>query len=157
MNESQIPATVAELYRLLLDMLRYGTVAQVQAAPPRVRVKAGDLLTDWLPWFNHRAGEVKTAYQPSPGEQCMIFAPGGNLRAGTVFLGLNSDSNPPPECGPNDYIIQVPVGGKILLKVDESVLEITAEQIKSAIGNSSIVATKGNVKVDADRIDWNEG
>lgn len=157
MNESQTPATLADLYRLLLDMLRYGTVAQVQANPPRVRAQSGDLLTDWRPWFNPRAGNVKSAYQPSPGEECMIFSPGGNMAAATVLMGINSDKNPPPACGADDYIIQVPAGGKILLQAGDSVLEITAEHIKSAIGASSIVSTKGNVNVAADRIDWNKG
>lgn len=157
MNQNNVPSSLAELCRLLFDMLRYGTVHEIQAKPPRVRVKADDLLTDWLPWFNFRGGRVKGGSQPSQGEQCMILSPGGNLAAGTVLLSLNSDANPPAECGPDDVIIQVPEGGKILLQVGEAIFEMTAQQIKESVGNSSIVATSSNVKVDATRIDWNEG
>ena len=152
---NKTPSTIADLHRLILNLINTGTVGEVQASPPRVRVIIGDLVTDWLPWVNTRAGKVKTAFQPSQGEQCVVFSPGGNMAAGIVLLGLNSDANPPPECGADDYIIDVPKGGKILLKVGEAKIEITAEQIQEVVKGSSITANNDGVKVKATRIDLN--
>jgi len=127
--------------RLLRNLLRYGVVAQVQARPPRVRVAIGELTTDWLRWFNLRAGDVKSAWQPSAGEQCLVLSPGGHLEAGSVLLGLNSDEQPAPECSANDLVIDVPEGGKLLLRC----------------GNSTIEMTENNIKVNTGRIDLIEG
>ena len=124
------PSTLSEIYRLLLDLIKVGTVGQVQLNPPRVRVIIGELVTDWRPWFNIRAGGVKTAFVPSVGEQCMVFSPGGNIGAGFVLLGLNSDENPPPECGANDFVINVPAGGKLLLQCGGSTFQLDEQTIK---------------------------
>ena len=120
----------SDIDRLLRNLLRYGVVAQVQASPPRVRVAIGELTTDWLRWFNLRAGNVKGAWQPSPGEQALVLSPGGHLEAGSVLLGLNSDAQPAPEAGPDDLVIDVPEGGKLLLRCGASTLEITADNLK---------------------------
>lgn len=137
-----------DLARQMLNLLRVGTVNTVQ--PQEVRVLLtndnGDdggeqLVTDWLRWFNLRAGSVKTAFIPTPGEQCLVLSPGGNLAAGVVLLGLNSNEQPAPECGENDLVIDVPAGGKLLLRCGGSVIEIT----------------EGNIKATSGRIDLNEG
>lgn len=155
MPEQNMPVSISELVRIVLNLIRDGKVGAVQAEPPRVRVIIGELITDWLPWYNTRAGAVKTAYQPSVGEQCTVFSPGGNIAAGRVLLGLNSDENPMPECGPNDYIIDVPSGGKILLRAGGATLEITAEQIREAVAGSSITSNNDGVQVKGTRIDLN--
>lgn len=47
----------AEILRLIENLLRTGTVAEIQhGKPPRVRVTSGGLDTDWLPWAERRAG-----------------------------------------------------------------------------------------------------
>lgn len=134
--------------RRLFDLLRVGTVNTVQ--PEQVRVlltndngddDGGQLVTDWLRWFNLRAGSVKTAFVPTPGEQCLVLSPGGNLAAGVALLGLNSDQHPAPECGPDDLVFEVPAGGKLLLRC----------------GNSTIEMTANNIKFDSGRIDLIEG
>lgn len=129
----------ADLSQLLNNLLRFGTVMQVRPAPPRVRVRMGDLESAWLPWFNTRAGHVKTSFQPSIGEQALVLSPGGNMSAGCVLLGLNSDSAPPPDCGPNDYVIDMPADGKLVLRC----------------GNTSLTLSADNFKALATRIDLN--
>ena len=44
------------LARMIENLIRFGTIAETQMKPPRVRVKTGDLLTGWLPWIALRAG-----------------------------------------------------------------------------------------------------
>lgn len=142
MPEHSTPSSISAVWNALNNALRLGSVADVQTAPkPAVRVAIGDLKTDWLPWFNLRAGSVKTAFIPTPGEQCLVLSPGGNLAAGAVLLGLNSNEQPAPECGVDDLVIEVPAGGKLLLRCGNSTIEMTAEGIKATSG----------------RIDLNEG
>lgn len=83
------------------------------------------------------------------------FITWGNLAAGRVLLGLNSDENPMPECGPDDYIIDVPAGGKILLRAGGATLEITDKQIRETIGDTSITSNSNGVQAKGARIDLN--
>ncbi|WMR36092.1 phage baseplate assembly protein V, partial [Metapseudomonas otitidis] len=41
----------ATLARLLENLIRLGTIAEVDHAAARVRVQSGQLLTGWLPWL----------------------------------------------------------------------------------------------------------
>jgi phage baseplate assembly protein V len=83
--------TLADLARLIENLIRFGTVAEVQAKPPRVRVKSGDITTAWRPWINLRAGADREWDPPTKGEQVVLFSPSGNLAQGVVLAGLFSD------------------------------------------------------------------
>ncbi|SCX53105.1 phage baseplate assembly protein V [Variovorax sp. EL159] len=84
-----------ELQRLIENLLRSGTISQVDQAGYKCRVKSGGLETNWLRWFAHRAGDVRHWSPPVVGEQCMVFSPGGVMAAGFVLVGIFSDSMPP--------------------------------------------------------------
>ena len=132
------PATFTEYARIMRDMVRKGTVAAV--AGNRVRVQTGELLTNWLPWMCPRAGQVKISSIPSIGEQCLIVSENGDLNAGTVMPALHSTANPlPDDCGQNDLILEVPAGGRLVLRC----------------GSSSVVITENSIKALAGRIDLN--
>lgn len=86
--------SLAELARLIENLIRFGTVAQVQVNPPRVRVKTGNITTAWRPWLNLRAGEDREWDPPTVGEQVILFSPSGNLAQGVALTGLSSDQHP---------------------------------------------------------------
>ena len=86
--------SLAELARLIENLIRLGTVAEVQVEPPRVRVKTGNVTTAWRPWFALRAGADREWDPPTIGEQVILFSPSGNLAQGVVLTGLFSDANP---------------------------------------------------------------
>ena len=86
--------SLAELARLIENIIRLGTVAEVQVEPPRVRVKTGKVTTAWRPWFALRAGEDREWDPPTVGEQVILFSPSGNLAQGVALTGLFSDANP---------------------------------------------------------------
>ncbi len=93
-----------DLVRRLENMVRLGTVAEVQhAAPARCRVRSGDLLTDWLPWLARRAGGAVEWHPPTVGEQCVVLSPGGDLLQGVVFLGAYSDAHPQNSESPTEH------------------------------------------------------
>ncbi|ULL06033.1 phage baseplate assembly protein V [Pseudomonas putida] len=86
--------SIAEILRLLENLIRFGTVAEVQHAPPRVRVKSGELTTTWLPWLAFRAGADQEWDPPTVGEQVLLLSPSGQLANGVAITGLFSDNIP---------------------------------------------------------------
>lgn len=86
--------SLAELNRLLENLIRFGTVAEVQHVPPRVKVKTGGMLTTWLPWLAWRAGENREWDPPTVNEQVLLLSPSGQLANGVAVTGLFSDLIP---------------------------------------------------------------
>ncbi|HBN8471193.1 phage baseplate assembly protein V [Pseudomonas aeruginosa] len=84
----------AALSRLIENLVRYGTIAEVDEVKARVRVKSGDILTAWRPWLSARAGEDREWNPPTVGEQVVYLSPSGNLAQGIAICGLFSDSKP---------------------------------------------------------------
>lgn len=85
---------IADLARLLENIVRFGTVEAVQMQPPRVQVKSGNITTAWRPWLNLRAGADREWDPPTIGEQVVLLSPSGNLAQGVVLTGLFSDLIP---------------------------------------------------------------
>lgn len=84
----------AALARQLENLLRFGTIAEVQYQPPRVRVRSGNLLTAWLPWLALRAGDSQSWDPPTVDEQCLLLSPSGHTGNGVALVGLPSDQHP---------------------------------------------------------------
>ncbi|MNZ35180.1 phage baseplate assembly protein V [Pseudomonas sp. Marseille-Q5299] len=83
--------SLAEINRLLENLIRFGTVAEVQHVPPRVKVQTGGMLTTWLPWLAWRAGESREWDPPTVNEQVLLLSPSGQLANGVAVTGLFSD------------------------------------------------------------------
>ena len=104
---------IAELNRRLDNLLRLGTIAEVDHPATRVRVKSGDILTDWLPWIERRAGTTLDWDPPTIGEQVLILAPTGELSTALVLTGINSDFHPSPSDKPYICLRRYPDGAEI--------------------------------------------
>lgn len=86
--------SLAELSRLLENLIRFGLIAEVQHVPPRVKVETGGILTTWLPWLAWRAGADREWDPPTVGEQVLLFSPSGQLANGVAVTGVFSDVIP---------------------------------------------------------------
>ena len=82
------------LARMIENLIRFGTIAETQMKPPRVRVKTGELLTGWLPWIALRAGADTDWDPPTIDEQVILFSPSGQLANGIALTGIYSTANP---------------------------------------------------------------
>ncbi|WP_447045337.1 phage baseplate assembly protein V [Vreelandella sp. H-I2] len=91
---------VAELLRLIENVIRLGAIAQVDHDAARVRVKSGALLTAWVPWITARAGTTRDWNPPTVGEQCVLFSPGGDTANAFAMPSLFQLSAPPPSNDP---------------------------------------------------------
>lgn len=132
------PAYAAsETDRRLANVVSWGVIDSVDHAAARARVKLDDeLVTDDLPWMELRAGQVRTWSPPSVGEQVLVLAASGELAAGVILRGVNSDAHPAPSAlehltrsiwadgALDDYddqahqrIIEVPAGGRVIVRI----------------------------------------
>ncbi|MCP1651799.1 phage baseplate assembly protein V [Pseudomonas nitroreducens] len=84
----------AALSRLIENLIRYGTIAEVDEARALCRVKSGSIVTAWRPWISARAGEDREWNPPTIGEQVIYFSPSGLLAQGVALCGLPSDVFP---------------------------------------------------------------
>lgn len=104
---------LADLSRRLANLIRLGTIAEVDYAAKRCTVKTGDLLTAPLPWIAMRAGDAVTAWAPSIGEQVVLLSPSGDPSAAVALPAIYSDSFPCPEGGDTAKVTLYPDGACI--------------------------------------------
>jgi hypothetical protein len=105
---------LTELERRVRNIVRYGRIAEVDAAKARVKVideeqGGGDgrsITTDWLPWAEI-GGAFRTWTPPSVGQQVAVISPSGNLGLGLVLPNAFSDAFPPPSDKGNEHVMAV--------------------------------------------------
>ena len=94
---------LGELARRLANAVRPATIAEVDLASARARARYGadpddnPVLTGWLPWIGHAAGEDRAWRPPSIGEQVLLLAPYGELSAAWILPGAYRDAFPAPD------------------------------------------------------------
>lgn len=84
-----------DLARRQANTIRLGAVMQVDPAGYRVRVKSGNIETDWLKWGVKRAKGTRSWHAPEVGEQVLFACPSGDLRQGVVLCAIPQDTAPP--------------------------------------------------------------
>lgn len=126
---------LADLARRLDNLLRLGTVAEVDHGQALCRVKSGGITTSWLPWIERRAGTTRTWSAPTVGEQVIVFSPSGEPAAGVVLTGLYTATNDPPSGTGNHHVMDFPDGARITYDHAASALAVTG--IKTATVQAS--------------------
>ncbi len=119
------PPHSAEQARRLESAVRLGTIAAVDHAAARCRVKSGGLETDWLPWLERRAGTTCDWDPPTVGEQCLLLSPSGETAVGIVITGIFSTASPPPNDSPDECTRQYHDGARITYNHASSHLSVT--------------------------------
>ena len=116
-------ADLSDLTRLLQNLIRLGTIAEVKGA--RARVQLGPTLTtDWLKWATPRAGSTCTWSAPTVGEQVIVFSPGGDLTRGVILPALYSQEFDAPESSPTIHTTHYPDGA--VVQYDHAAHALTA-------------------------------
>lgn len=123
------PADLAELKRMMSNLIRQGTIYRVN--DDRVKVRSGELITNWLPWFTQRAGKCKTWWQPSIGEQVFILSPNGNLELGCVLPSLYCNDYSAPSASRNGHFVEFSDGATF--EYDPDAHKLTINGIKTAV------------------------
>jgi len=124
-----------DIPRLLRNLIRIGTVAEVDLDAGTCRVNTGGNVTDWLHWLTSRAGRSRSWWAPSAGEQVLLFCLGGELDTAFVMPGVFSDDYPAPSASADAVHIAFPDGA--VIEYEPKTGALLATGIKSATVNAS--------------------
>jgi phage baseplate assembly protein V len=157
---------IAELLRLVHNLIRLGAVAEVDTESARVRVAIGELETNWLPWLELRAGTTRTWNPPTVGEQVLVLAMGGDLNTAVALTGIYSDTHPAPSASaakdhtvyPDGAVIEydhkqhhlkATIPGSVQLDADSTVKVTAGDAITAKTQASATVHADQDITVDA--------
>ncbi|OEY67461.1 phage baseplate assembly protein V [Marinobacter sp. X15-166B] len=156
--------TLSEAFRSLNNLIRIGTIAEVDTVRARARVQAGDNLTGWQPWISPRAGTTVEWSPPTVGEQVILFSPAGDLAQAVILTGLFTQ-NAPSE-SEDEHKRVYPDGTEIAYDhvkkelvasfVDKVNINITGDATIN-VGGDAVTAVAGTCKVNATKIHHNDG
>lgn len=130
---------LTEIMRLITNLIRTGIVSEVDKVNWLCRVKTGDLETNWINWLTLRAGNTRTWWKPSVGEQVVLLSLGGNLETAFALPAIYSEAFPPPDYS-EDGVTTVfkdggwfqyePESGQLLIRNIKSVLIEASDKIE---------------------------
>lgn len=127
------------------NIMRMGTVSQVDAANGLVRVDLGDLVTDWLPWTTPRAGQDRIWSTPDTGEQVVVLSP-GEPSQGVVIGSLFQNSSPANGSDGKDRRITFKDGTVVEMDREGSALNVQvnpAGSLRLNIGATTLLLQDG--------------
>lgn len=130
----------AELLRLIHNLIRLGTIAEVDHASARCRVQTGELITARLPWIETRSGTTRTWNPPTLGEQVVVFSPGGDPTAAVVLTGLYRTQYPAPSDSADLWHAVMPDGA--VIEYDHA-----ASHLQATLPGSATIDAQGDVTV----------
>ena len=153
-----------EFSRQLANVLRVGTITELDESAARVRVSTSGLTTDWLPWTASRAGNTRQWSPPRVGEQVLVASPYGDMGQALVIGSLYSDEKPAPAGSKDQEHIVFPDGstvdynsathtmalamvaaGHLNVTIGGAKIEASASGIKLTVGGVSFDITSGGI------------
>lgn len=155
---------IADLYRLVNNLIRIGTIVEVDHQKARARVKTGGNTTGWQKWVTLRAGTTTEWSPPTVGEQVVLLSPGGDLAQAVILVGLFT-SNAPSQ-SPDEHKRVYPDGGmfiydhkkkELLVDIPSKVNIIVAKDATINIGGDATTTVVGICKLNAKMIHHNDG
>ncbi len=142
---------LTELDRRLANIVRIGTIAELDEAGARVKVKLDDeLTTDWLPWMTSRAGATRTWSAPTVGEQVVLFAPSGELAQGVVGHSVFQDTKPAPATSKDQETVVFPDGSTVDYNSDSNTLTLTVAGNGNVVVNCKVATINADTSVTID-------
>ncbi|MDO5057732.1 MAG: phage baseplate assembly protein V [Lautropia sp.] len=133
---------VAELERLLANLVRVGVVAALDEVGARVTVDLGEVVTDWLPWVTHRAGATRTWSAPRPGEQVLVLAPYGDLAQAVALPAIYQEAHPAPATAKEVEHVVFPDGSTV--DYDNA-----AHRLTVTVGSGQVIVNCGQATINA--------
>lgn len=141
---------LADLHRLIANMIRIGTVSAVRSGA--CRVKTGEIETDWRPYLVPRSGATRRRARPTLGEQVLLLCMSGDLATAYVLPAVHQDAHPEPAASddnPDLDRIEYPDGA--VLEYNPKTSALTASGIKTANITASTSVTLTTPLVECTR------
>jgi phage baseplate assembly protein V len=134
----------AENERIIANLIRIGSVAELDEANARVKVNFGGLKTDWLPWLTARAGATKTWSAPRPGEQVVVLAPYGDPSQGVVLPSIYQDDYAAPATSKDQETTVYPDGSTVDYNSATNTMTVTVS------GSGKVIVNCKEATINAD-------
>lgn len=123
----------------LSNLIRLGTVSEVDLPAGRCRVQTGEMHTDFLPWFTPAAGQVLVWCPPSVGEQVALLSSDGDTANAVVLRGLYSAAFSAPSSTASMTLLQFADGAVLSYDSEAHALSATLP----AGGTATVTADGG--------------
>ncbi|WP_431206822.1 phage baseplate assembly protein V [Burkholderia cepacia] len=138
---------LGEMDRRMACLTQSAVVEAITYDPPRVKVRVGEWVSDWLKWQAGAAGKVRHWRPPSVDEEVALWAPSGDLAGAFVAPGYYTEqhggagrSNPDETATDypdgafeqynhmnHEYVLSVPAGGRIVFRIGGTEFELKAD------------------------------
>lgn len=141
--------TIAEMQRLLQNLIGIGTVADVDHETQKVRLKDGDMTTNWLDW-PAEYGRNYVRWRPiHKGQQFIYVAESGDPSQAKIIGEIYTQAIQPPTTDPDVDITQYNNGAFIRhnIKTNELALHSVGDLILTA-GQNVVIGAGENVDID---------
>ncbi|RWX72588.1 phage baseplate assembly protein V [Mesorhizobium sp. M2A.F.Ca.ET.039.01.1.1] len=147
---AELAARVAELERRANNMMRHGTVAEVDPAKATVRLRIGG--TDEKPFlsppipYGQIAGAMKVHTPPSVGQQMTLLSPTGDFRQAVAMPLTWSDQNASPSQAGDQHVLKF---GSCTITIKGDEVHVEVPKVTLICGGSSFELTGGGLKMNA--------
>lgn len=151
MFDEQDSFILNDLGRRLANIIRVGTIFEIDFEIAKARVKIGDLTTDWLPWINSNSGATNSWNPPEIDEQVITLSPSGELNQAIILPSLYK--NNATENSKNIQSTTFKDGSKITFDHSSGNLDLnikgsaTIKISGNAVIESQSVLLKGNINL----------
>ncbi|WP_273757210.1 phage baseplate assembly protein V [Bartonella sp. MM73XJBT] len=167
---------ITDLKRRVANMVVVGKISHVDHKNARYRIKSGNLVSDWIPDTQARAGKTCSYEGRDVGEQVVVISSSGDLSQGVIVGSIHTDANQAADKGnihktlypdgttieyddkQNSYVLNLTSGGKFNLTISDGVsikgdggkLELTAPEGIKIVSESDInLNAKGDISLKA--------
>lgn len=146
----------ADINRRLENLIRLGTIAEVDEAARRLRVNTGALTTDWLPWPAEIGRNYKRWRPLRVGTQVILGSISGDPAQALILGILYTDSLNSPSTDPAIDMIAFNDGTVVQhnSSTHKTTLSSAGDVAIHAAGNLSLTAA-GNITINGTRVDIN--
>lgn len=133
--------------RQLGNLIRFGTIAEVDLAAGLCVVACGEVRSGKIRWLEGRAGATRTWSPPGIGEQVLLLCPEGDIKGGVALRGISSSAHPPAGNGPRE-LVEFGDGTILAYDPEAHLLEILVADGEMKVSAPNGITLTGPVKVD---------
>ncbi|MFT7086970.1 MAG: phage baseplate assembly protein V [Rickettsiales bacterium] len=146
---------LGDLGRRLANVIRIGSILEIDYELAKARVEIGDLETDWLVWINSNSSANNSWNPPQIGEQVVLLSPSGELNQAVILPSLYKNNAPENLANIQSFTYQD--GSKVTMNHDDEgkgtlTLDLTKD-MNINIGGNATITVVGDAKISAVNID----
>ncbi|ATO57132.1 phage baseplate assembly protein V [Bartonella sp. 1-1C] len=161
---------ITDLKRRVANMVMIGTISHADHKNARYRVKSGNLISDWMPDTQARAGKTCSYEGRDIGEQVVVVSSSGDLSQGVIIGSLHTDANQAANKGnihktlypdgtiieyddeQNSYTLNITSGGTFSLVISDGVsIKGDGKKLELQAPEGIKIVSKGDLSLDAEK------